>query len=231
VTPSLPADGPAHEIFLRALRHFSNTCEAPALHPDCPYAVVTSTPGVRGCGEECLNLTAEYGVDATTDRVMDLTGGISLRLRRPRARRDPGPTVKPFDAREIQLQDRPVPVGESWRITSLLMELISELSTPPVLREPGSLERVRDLMGELAKRGVDDERVVRFGLARTISSYIVVAVLVPVLVAHADPDDELAREYRDVSMTRHSIVGAGSSIETTRARAVEPLSVRIPRLA
>jgi hypothetical protein len=198
MTPPLPSEGPAREIFLRALRHFSNTCEAPSLHHDCPYAVPTSTRGVRGCGEECLNLTAEYGVDATTDRVIDLPDGIGLRLRRPRARRDPPATVKPFDAREIYLQDKSKPIGETWRITSILMAVLDQLCKPPTVREPDSEPTIRQLMDELAKRGVDVDRAVRYGMSRAIARNIFSHVLIPVMVAKADPNRELPERYRSV---------------------------------
>lgn len=194
--PPLPSEGPAREIFLRALRHFSDTCEEPALHPQCPYAVATSTPGVRGCDEECLKLTAEYGVPATTRGVVELADGIGLRLRRPRARRDPPATIKPFDAREIYMQDRETPIGESWHIASVLMALLAELDLPPVLRKPDSEQRIGLLLHELAKRGVDDERAVRFGMSREIARHIFSTVLIPVLVASADPVGGLAEQHR-----------------------------------
>lgn len=53
----LPQDPREREIFLRALRQYSDNCEPPELTPDCPYSV-TVGPGLWGCGNECMDLLA-----------------------------------------------------------------------------------------------------------------------------------------------------------------------------
>ena len=68
MSTALPDSGPEREIFIAALRNYSDTCEAPLLQPDCPFATLTD-PDTRGCGEECIDLFAAYHGDEPQGRV------------------------------------------------------------------------------------------------------------------------------------------------------------------
>ena len=99
----LPRDPRVREIFLRALREYSERCEPPGLTPDCPYSIVTKDPGVRGCGEECMDLLGKYNAPRPSEEV-EHEGGVWIRRsRRPRARRPQQPHTKPYDARQVYL--------------------------------------------------------------------------------------------------------------------------------
>jgi len=93
----LPPSGPAKEIFVRALREFSDSCQPPALKPTCPFSTETH-PGVRGCGEECMDLLASFESGEAAERTeVSLGDGIALRPRH-RARRGPDPSARAMDA-------------------------------------------------------------------------------------------------------------------------------------
>ncbi len=111
----LPSNDEERELFLRALREYSENCEPPELTPDCPYSVETTT-GVRGCCEECMDLLGKHRAPDPSE-VVDLDGVISIRRsRRPRARRTSDNAAKAFDAREMFLSDQASgePI-ERWR--------------------------------------------------------------------------------------------------------------------
>lgn len=177
MTEPLPAEGPEREIFLRALRNYSELCEAPDLTAGCPFAVVTPTG--RGCLEQCVDLLAQYGAPGPIEDVQ--IGEFTIRrLGRPRSRRGPAKTSKPFDAREIHLSDAGRRLGERATI-SLLWELENSLTDPP----PADADRchvraatIRNCMDELGRRGFDPELLVREGMP-SISSSITMSVVMP----------------------------------------------------
>ena len=97
----LPSAGPEREIFLRALRAYSEACTPPALTPGCPFAIEIA-PGRRGCGDECLTLLAEHGAPGPVEEFA--VGEFHVvRNRRPRPRHSPESTARPYDARMISL--------------------------------------------------------------------------------------------------------------------------------
>lgn len=55
----LPENQQDREIFLVALRDFSDRCRAPELTAECPFSVDIED-GLRGCGEECQDLLSRY---------------------------------------------------------------------------------------------------------------------------------------------------------------------------
>ena len=153
----LPSNEKERELFLRALREYSENCEPPELTPDCPYSVQT-TPGVRGCGEECMDLLGKHRAPNPSE-VVDLDGVISIhRSRRPRARRNSDKATKAFDAREIFLDDQGSDEPfSSWRLAAVLYALIEEVKTPPPEDYDKAAERkgrIADLIAESERRGL-----------------------------------------------------------------------------
>jgi hypothetical protein len=192
VTDDLNVTGSEREIFLRSLREYSEACQPPALTPGCPYAIDVSD-GVRGCGEECMVLLAEHGAPAPIEEIAVGEFRI-IRNRRPRSRRGPDNSSKPFDARELALQDEDKPHSER-RTAALLFELKLRLCEPPDADESAAERRRRQIDGcyaELTKRGFDAELLVRHGVSRALASAIVLSVLVPrILAATEDPPEGL----------------------------------------
>jgi hypothetical protein len=170
---ALPEIGPEREIFIEALRDFSEGCEAPQLIAECPFSVDISV-GQRGCGEECRDLIARYGASTTPGRVE--IGEFSLfPRRRPRSRRGPGPSARAFDASEIFLADAGLPVNQ-WKTTSLIFGVLRHVMFPSDERAPAS--DVDLLIAQLLERGVDAEGLVRNGMSPLIAGAIVLAVIV-----------------------------------------------------
>ncbi len=100
----LPDSGPEREIFLRALRRFSDACEPPDLIAECPFSIDLPGGG-RGCGEECLELLDRYGLPPPAGQVSMGSGGMAAHSmgtpRRPRS----DSAHKPFDAAENFYRD------------------------------------------------------------------------------------------------------------------------------
>ena len=131
MSSELPQDPQERELFLRALREYSERCQPPALTPDCPYSIETATPGVRACGEECMDLLGKHNAPRPSEE-RDLGQGLSIReVRRPRTRRIRHPSKKPYDAREVYLQDRASGSPERWRLAAILVGLSDLVQTLP----------------------------------------------------------------------------------------------------
>ena len=126
----LPEDPREREIFLRALRQYSDNCEPPELTPDCPYSVTTG-PGVRGCGNECMDLLAHHNAPLSHE-VIDVGDGLTMRrTRRPRTRRVHNPMSSAYDAREVYLRDKSAGPPSTWRLAAMLVGIVEHLETPP----------------------------------------------------------------------------------------------------
>ena len=69
MSSDLPKDPRVREIFLRALREYSESCEPPGLTPGCPYSIETKDPGVMGCLEECMDLLGKYNAPRPREEV------------------------------------------------------------------------------------------------------------------------------------------------------------------
>ena len=183
---SFPLEGSEGKIFLRALRRYSDECEAPALTPDCPFAIDIA-PGRRGCGEECTDLLAQYGAPMSVEEVQ-LGKGVAIRPRIPRPRRRPEGPVKAFDAGEHLLIDQDLPIT-SWRSSSLLRFLMNLLMTPPP-EDPEErahrLDGIEGLMHELDTRGFDSEALLKDPGALVITSTIAMSLLVKLLLEAAE---------------------------------------------
>jgi len=173
------------EIFLRALRHYSESCEAPALVADCPFSIDVA-PDERGCGEECMDILAERGAPPPVDEIT-VSDGITIRMtRRPRARRARKSGARPFDGREIYLGDKGAGPPARWHLSSLLIGVNAALSTKP----PADVERAADRVGEfeqlrtlIESRGVDFNLDVlphlRHSIVGAVISRVVIAGIVP----------------------------------------------------
>ena len=153
MTPDLPADPREREIFLRALREYSERCEAPELTADCPYSHDTRDPGVRGCGEECMDILGKYEAPRPTDTPL---GGYVGRPRLPRPRRQQSSPA--YDARQIYLEDEASGPPRRWRLAAILVDLKDSLRRPPPsdpTEAKARLEHVRRLINLTEGRGLD----------------------------------------------------------------------------
>lgn len=155
-----PADCPrVREIFLRALREYSESCEPPGLIPDCPYSIETHDPGVMGCGEECMDLLGRYNAPRPSQEVRVGPGVWLRRSRRPRARRSQQPLAKSYDARQVYLEDQAYGPPR-WRLAALLFGLLEVARTPPSsdsYQASDRRERIDELIGLVEGRGLDFE--------------------------------------------------------------------------
>ena len=126
----LPQDPREREILLRALRRYSDNCEPPELTPDCPYSVTTG-PGLRGCGNECMDILARHNAPLSHE-VIDVGDGLTMRrARRPRTRRVRNPMSSAYDAREVYLRDKSTGSPSTWRLAAMLVGIAEHLETPP----------------------------------------------------------------------------------------------------
>ncbi len=137
----LPRDPREREIFLRALREYSESCEPPGLTPDCPYSIPTKDPGVMGCGEECMDLLGKYNAPRPREEIQPEAGIWIRRSRRPRARRTQQPLAKSYDARQVYLEDQASGPAPRWRLAAILYGLLEVVTTPPSTDHDRASER------------------------------------------------------------------------------------------
>lgn len=151
----LPKNPKEREIYLRALRAYSEQCEPPALTPDCPFSVSTA-PGVMGCGEECMDLLGRHNAPRPREE-LDLGDGMTiLRTRRPRARRVR--SSDSFDAQQVFLEDHQSDNPEHWRLTAVLKGLEQLTTSPPPADQDSAAERrsrIDNLIACAEQRGLD----------------------------------------------------------------------------
>jgi hypothetical protein len=186
VTEPLPDGGPDREILLRALREYSDNCQPPALTAGCPFAYDIE-PGVRGCGEECIDILARYNAPPSVDEI-PVGPDVTIRKRRPRARWGPSKSVRPFDVSEIYLTDSEIPHISKWRMPALIECLKRELAwqqTQDRVERAASIDRVSK---ELTRRGIDTESLIRFGFGGHIAVSILLARVVAGLVGDESKD-------------------------------------------
>lgn len=182
---SLPESGKERDIFLVALREFSDGCEAPQLTPECPFFEVTKTG--PSCGEQCQDLLAEHGAPRSSSFI-ELGEGFKLYPRKKRRpRRGLTDDVRPFDATAIKLRDTDRPTSDRHTV-SLLSTVENEISIPPHLSD--DLESRNYLVGaclkELARRGFD-EKLTRAGIVERLAfSMCIIYVGSPILLEMTD---------------------------------------------
>jgi len=170
---NLPSSGPERSIFIRALREYSDQCEPPELTPSCPYYQFDR--GGAWCGEECMDLLAQFP-DESSESGSALVDDFFARPRRRRARRSPASSARPFDAREMYIEDRSRPITQ-WRASSLILCLQEQVLPPPPSLVGGSrTERAPDLLAALGDRGFDIEEVIRPIIVAMLSVSIVAFV-------------------------------------------------------
>lgn len=188
MTAPLPSSGPEREIMIRALARFSDDCQPPELTSDCPFFQRTADGGV--CGEQCKDILASVGGDRPPVEVTLALGDLELhRRRRPRPRRGPDKTNRPFDAREAFLGDRERP-RDVRSVVSLIHEVRALLSVPPPVAPDLEEHRyeVRASFDELTRRGVDAEAIVRHGLLDQFSLGIAMTASWRLFRAEKDQD-------------------------------------------
>ena len=182
----LPEEGPEREIFINALQDYRNSCEAPELTPRCPFFTWTSNG--PACGEQCADLLAQYGGDEDEDST-DLGGGIVVMRARPRRRPRHGPTsaVRPFDARQVYLDDDHRPHADR-RTVALIVELTELISMPPS-QSVDIDERAYDIgaaMDQLRSRDFDVDALIRYGIGAILPVHFAVHLLLPMMTDVAD---------------------------------------------
>lgn len=173
----LTDDPREREIFLRALRYYSDSCEPPELMAECPFSVDEGL-GQRGCGEECVDLLATHNAPPATEEIK-LGNGISIvRSIRPRARQTSLSISKAYDAREVYLTDKATKPPQHWFLASVLQGLAEEVSTAPPL-EPDLVIKRRDHIYELVR--IVEERGLNFEVQ--VMPYLQRIIIGPVLAA------------------------------------------------
>lgn len=191
----LPSAGPERVIFLRALQQFSDECETPELQPECPFSVDLPDGG-RGCGEECMDILAQYGDLHSRGGGVDLGNGIVARRRQRqfRPRRGPEPGSRPFDAQAIlardQDSDRPI---AAWSTVSLMRLLFDELSHSPVDAPPERTANIERSWEELERRGHNVQGYVRWGRGDVLATSIGIATVLRDLVRARERDERAAQ--------------------------------------
>ncbi|MEV2237533.1 hypothetical protein [Micromonospora sp. NPDC049891] len=166
MSDSLPSQGAEKEIFLRALRNYSEACEPPALTPGCPFAIDLGNGG-RGCLEECVTLLARYNAPPPVDEIA-IGKGLGLRPRPPRPRREPAKPGRAFDCAEVYLIDSESNDYSRWRLSSLLERLRRLL----LWIEDWDTDRrqlIDDVLDEIQRRGLSSDELVRFGFGSSIA--------------------------------------------------------------
>jgi hypothetical protein len=169
------------EIFLVALRGYSERCEAPELTPSCPFASLAQQ-GVRHCGEECMDILGRNAAPEPIEQVV-LEDGLTInRIARPRARRKVRSQSSPFDAKEIHLQDSNKGDPPSWRLSALLFELEDLATTAPPINGDGSHERlgrIDDISTLIEARGISIERHLQPWLRNSVANSLIATLRIP----------------------------------------------------
>ena len=215
MTTDLPQDPNEREIFLRALRDYSERCEPPELTPDCPFSVETE-PGVRGCGEECMDLLGRHGAPRPSEEI-DVGDGLSFRRARlPRARRPRHPSAKAFDAREIYLDDKASGPPSRWRLPAILHGLIEAVQTPPPTDADESTDRrahIEELIHHATSRGLKFESQLLPRLRMAIAGAVFGTLLMSRQHEAISPAFDQADDWSALADERLGPVGPDSSVE------------------
>lgn len=156
----LIGDQSASQIFLRALRDYSESCEPPNLKSDCPFAIEIS-PGHRGCGEECMDLLGRFGAPRPLDSATGASEIAIRRTRRPRPRHSATRESQAFDARAAYLSESEKSPRQQWSMQSLLYRLKELIQTPPwTFNEVNEsrTEQISSITNLLSARGLDLNR-------------------------------------------------------------------------
>lgn len=192
---------------VRALGHFSDACVPAELNSDCPFYETNADGPV--CGEQCKDILASIGGDRPASGGLVLIDGFELHRRRPRPRprRGPDRRTRPFDAREGYLGDRDRP-RDVRSAASLIHELQVLLFEHPALA-PDPLEReyeIRASFDELARRGVDVEAIVRYGLQDQIVLGIAMLATLPEFGIKMDGElPHVGKEWHELMLASYAV--------------------------
>lgn len=161
-------DDVERSLMLRAVARFSDDCEAPELTPECPFYEVG--PAGPVCGEQCQDLIAKFPSDLVRPDSLGLGTGLAARRSR-RPRRGPAPDSKAFDAAEVRMSDRSLPLDEQ-RLPALLGTLRAVATRDPATHNVD----LNELLAEIEHRGVDIRTVARLGLSDDFFRYVVLTL-------------------------------------------------------
>jgi hypothetical protein len=174
MTRELLPDTASSELFLRALREYSEACEAPSLHHDCPFAIEISN-GLRGCGEECMDLLGSYGAPNASHKEALPDGLTITRNSRPRPRHSAVRPSPAFDARGTFLSESESSNQSQWSLQSLIYRLKELVQTAPWNFETDTDTRkneIRGLLQLIQARGLNLEEhlevAIRFAVRMSI---------------------------------------------------------------
>ena len=150
-----------NELVLRSLREYSESCEAPELIPECPFSIEIGQ-NERGCGEECMDLLGKHEAPRPQRRTEIGTGLVISRPMRPRPRRSGEFEGRPFDAKEVYLQDSENSAPHRWRLPALLYAIKETTQTPPGDNAPvvERQDHIGDLLDSLAQCGINTQSLV-----------------------------------------------------------------------
>jgi hypothetical protein len=188
---SLPESGPGRDIFLASLRLYSEQCETPTLTPGCPFRVSMSN-GEFECAEECMDLLAKYDKLGKAGRVTTLGSGWAYSRRVPigRARRQK-PDRRPFDAKEMLLQDKADNPMSAWRaasLFSLLTEGLEEVPPADTGQRHDRHERLKAAIDELDIRGFDTASIVKKIVIERLRAAVYLHCVYPLIVQSGEDD-------------------------------------------
>ncbi len=183
MTPQMPASGPEREIFLRALRLFSDACRPPDLLRECPYSVDLPEGG-RGCAEECIEILDRYGEPEQLSPIEFGHGIAAVPLKSNREATPSPVSNRPFDAAEIRLRDKAIPDLSKWSTSTLVIELRENfIPSPQALTVPARGDLCRRICAEIDLRGLSSNDLIRYGLGSSLVHTIPIAVTAPALMA------------------------------------------------
>ena len=132
-----------------------------------------------------MDLLGKYNAPRPSEEI-DLGQGFSIRrTRRPRARRRQG-GAKPYDAREVYLQDQGDGPPARWRLASILVGLFEAVQKPPPADTEQAFERmahIDELIRLVGGRGLNFETQV----LPTLRDRIATAVITHVLLVDVNP--------------------------------------------
>ena len=76
MTNALPQEGPERQLLVTALVAYSDDCDAPALTPECPFYVETSSG--PSCAEECKDILAKVQGDEFANPTFEAPDGLPV---------------------------------------------------------------------------------------------------------------------------------------------------------
>lgn len=203
MTEELIGDQNASQIFLRALREYSESCEPPNLKHDCPFAIEIS-PGHRGCGEECMDLLGRYGAPRPLDSAVGANGITIRRSRRPRPRHSATRDTQAFDARAAYLSESERSPRQQWSLQSLLYRLKELVQTPPwtfIELDESRGEHISNVAELLSARGLELGKHLDSAIRQQVRMSLF-QVIAPTQIAknEASKEVEIWRKYITESM-------------------------------